>query len=252
MRKTMFVLVVITVVMSGVSYGVIRVLSRQAQVTKPLTGVYQSRKGPGSQQNQAGALPLRRSVMAFPRSLPKYHDLKDLVAHSTEIFAGVAVAKTPRLTGAQDSMIFTDWEIRVLEPIEGDQHRNRRTVVEFPGGLSVAGDGTANEVRAPDFWKQPEIGKSYVFFVTRRKNAPSQLVGGPQGLFQISPWPDSFSLSAPPNIAEGRSIVPQALDSDELMKNNNGKKVSDFLSQVKLMVGPRVRRLRNNNTTGRR
>jgi hypothetical protein len=122
----------------------------------------------------------------------------------------------------------------------------------MPGGLIALGDKTATEVRMPEFWKEPEIGQCYIFFTTRKKNAPSQIVGGPQGFFQISPWPDSFSLTNPPNLANGRIIVPQTLDSDELTKNNNGKMVSAFVSELKLIVGPKFRAATTTKSLARR
>jgi hypothetical protein len=141
-------------------------------------------------------------------------------------------------------MILTDYDVKVLQTITGDKHKGRTITLEVPGGSVALTDGTVAEMRMPDFWKNPEIGKAYIFFLSKRKNSPSKLVGGPQGLFQITPWPDSFALASPPDTSTGRVIVPQVLDSDELVKNYNGKDVGAFLQEVKRLTKPHALNVR--------
>jgi hypothetical protein len=221
MKKLIILAVAILIITSGASYGLIKTFS------------------PSQVAATSGAA-TSSGFMAYPLPMRRYRELKDLVDQSSEIVVGVPFTKSSSRSAPGDRMIVTDYEVQVLQTIKGDRHRGRTIILRVPGGLMLSADGTIAEVRMPDYWKNPDVGKAYVFFLRKKKDSPSKLVGGPQGLFQITPWPDSFSLASPPDISTGRVIIPQVLDSDELMKNYNGKDVAVFLSEIKQMISPRI------------
>jgi hypothetical protein len=134
-------------------------------------------------------------------------------------------------------MIFTDYEVQVLETLKGNSRKNSSIMLRVPGGSMSFDDGTTTEVALPGFWKNPKFGKGYVFFTTKRQSAPSRLVGGPQGLFEISPWDESFYRVSLPELSAGRIIIPQVREVDELMKNYENKDAAAFLAEIKQLTG---------------
>lgn len=216
MKKSILLFITFLVI-GGASYAFIR-SSRAAHSMAALT------QGPSL------------STMFYPTNISRFRDLRHLVARSPEIVVGVPVSKSSSSASAGNQMIYTDYEVRVLLTLKGDRHPGRIITLRVPGGATTLDSGKTKEVRAPDFWKNPEVGKAYVFFTRKKRDTPSQLVGGPQGLFQISPWSDSFDLSSPPDISSGRTIVPQALDSDELMRKYNGRSAALFLGEIRKII----------------
>jgi hypothetical protein len=189
-------------------------------------------------------LPGTHISLAYPRPGHRFRLIKDLFDRSSEVVVGIPVAKNSRQSPGPNSMILTDYDVKVLQTITGDKHNGRTIALEVPGGSVTLPDGTVAEMRMPDFWKNPEIGRAYIFFLSKKRNSPSKLVGGPQGLFQITPWPESVSLANLPDISTGRVVVPQVLDSDELVKNYNQKDVGSFLQEIKRMTKPHVLQVR--------
>ncbi|HEV7472517.1 MAG TPA: hypothetical protein VGN90_00615 [Pyrinomonadaceae bacterium] len=173
---------------------------------------------------------------ADPSPKHRFNSLQNLVERSPEIVVGVPVGKSSYRRSPQDRMVFTDFDIQVLKILKGDRHPDRKLTVRVPGGLLSQPDGRTTEVTLPDFWKTPEIGKGYIFFLTRRKDTASVLVGGPQGLFEIAPWPESVSMTALPDISKDHFVIPQVRETDELMKNYKGLDVASVLDQIKGMI----------------
>ncbi|MGH9930660.1 MAG: hypothetical protein ACREA9_15740, partial [Pyrinomonadaceae bacterium] len=90
--------------------------------------------------------------------------------------------------------------------------------LRLPGGSFQFEVGTFAEVKMPDVWKKPEVGKSYVFFIEKRPGGYFVLRGGPQGMFEITP--DGV-------------VKPQVRQEDELMQNYNDKDVRAFLKEIR-------------------
>jgi len=171
------------------------------------------------------------SRLAVPISVQKFRQLSELCDYSPEIVVGVVVSKSSREEA--NSMVLTDYDVAVLETLKGDRHKGRTLTLQVPGGSATSSDGTVNELRMPDFWANPELGQAYVFFLKKKNSFPSQLVGGPQGLFRISPWPEAFSLTSPPDVSAGRVIIPEALESNDSLQRLNRMPVAAFLAEIK-------------------
>src|SRR5205807_7324731 len=104
------------------------------------------------------------ALMAFPIRTPRLEELRDLVDHSPEIVIGVPVAKRTQRSSTADRMVFTDFEVQVLQTLKGDRHKGRIVTLRVPGGSALLDNGSAAEITVPAFCKNPEIGKAYVFF----------------------------------------------------------------------------------------
>ena len=218
--KRVFLLTIISIIFAGSALSLLHI---RTSVTPK---VMATQNGP--------ILKLR----ADPSAQHRFDTLEGLVERSPEIVVGVPIGKSSYRRSPEDRMIFTDYEVQVLENLKGDQHKDRKLTLRVPGGLMALKDGKTVEVTMPDFWKNPEIGKGYIFFLTRRKDSPSVLVGGPQGAFEISPWPESLSMTSVSEILKGRAVIPQVRESDEIMKNYKGRDAGDVIDQIKQIVGP--------------
>lgn len=217
--RRIFLLTIISVIFAG---GVLALISNQPSLSSRTTAM------------KAGD---NLKLSANPSPKHRFDSLKNLVERSPEIVVGIPIGKSTYRRSEADQMVFTDYEVQVLENLKGDRHKGRKLTLRVPGGFMSLADGKTVEVTMPDFWKNPEIGKGYIFFLTRRRDSPSVLVGGPQGAFEISPWPESVSLTTVPDISQGRVVVPQVRDTDELMKNYRGKEAGNIIEQIKQMVG---------------
>lgn len=193
--------------------------------------------------NSFAGLPLTsHTLIAYPRPAHKFREISEIVNRSSEILIGIPVAKKSRQSSGPNSMILTDYDVKVLETIKGDQHPGRTISLQVPGGSVVLADGTVAETAMPQFWQSPQLANAYIFFLKRKKDAPAELIGGPQGLFAISPWPQTFSVAQPPDVSAGRVIAPQAPDSKEMMTKYNGKSVASFVGEIKRLTGNGVLR----------
>jgi hypothetical protein len=211
MKRVFLLLAVISVGLCVASYALVRTLSKT------------------SSQRVARS---NRTFMAYPVRLPRYQDLSVLVDHSSEIVIGVPTNKTSLPSAAANHMMFTDYQIRVLDILRGNKYKGGTIAVRVAGG-GTATENNASEVAVPAYWKNPEIGKAYVFFLRSKKGGPSKLVGGPQGLFEISGPANPASV----NDLANQTVIPQVLESDDLTKNYSGKNVGVFLAEIKQIIG---------------
>jgi hypothetical protein len=179
----------------------------------------------------------RLKLTAEPPSSYRFTTLESLVGRSPEIVVGVPIAKSSYRRSPEDRMVFTDYEVQVLENLKGDRHPDRKLTLRVPGGFMSLPDNKTVEVSMPDFWKNPEIGKGYIFFLTRTKGTPSMLVGGPQGAFEISPWPKTNSLATMPSMSREQVVIPQVRETDELTSNYKGANAAALIDQIKGMIG---------------
>ncbi len=108
--------------------------------------------------------------------------------------------------------------MNVNRSFKGGAGSGQPITVRGPGGRVDFGDGTFAEVKLPDFWNNPEAGKSYVFFLEKRADGYFVLRGGPQGLFEVTP---------------GGTIKPQVREEDQLMKRYDNKDARSFYDELR-------------------
>lgn len=160
------------------------------------------------------------TMRVFPRSLRRYDDLETLVGDSREIVRATAVSQASGLNQPAESMVSTDYRLTVEEVLKGDLKAGDTVSVNMIGGEVVVGNGAAVKVQTPDYWKTPQVGKTYVLFLAPRgekEGAGHQLVGGPQGLFEVT----------------AAGVVPQGLESDRLLREHKGLTPNAFARKVR-------------------
>lgn len=155
---------------------------------------------------------------ARPTNLRRYETVSALAGESTAIIIGTVDSKTSQLLPPADKLIVTDFQITVREPMKGVLAPGQAVRVRTPGGRVDFGDGKYAEVKLPNFWNYPEVGKLYVFFLEGRKDGSFVLRGGPQGLFEVTP---------------AGTIKAQVRPEDKLMENYDGKSLGSFLAEVR-------------------
>lgn len=162
-----------------------------------------------------------------------YRQLRDLADDSSDIVIGVPIVAKAYHPPAVESMVFTYYQVQILDSLKGGGRRGSRLSLSVPGGRLVAQDGTSTDVQMPPDWKNPVIGQAYVFFLRNSAHGLRRLVGGPQGLFKISPWPA--------DVASGRVVVPQVNETHKFMKLYKNAGITFFLEQIRQLVAqPRV------------
>jgi hypothetical protein len=158
------------------------------------------------------------TVTAQPKPMQRYNDATSIAKASTGIVLGTVDSSRTQLLPPAEKFIVTDCQVRLTEVLKGDFQPDQVISLRLPGGFFQFEDGTFAEVKMPDFWKKPEIGKSYVFFVEKRQAGHFVLHGGPQGMFEIT--------------SDG-VVKPQVRQEDELMRNYNDKDVGAFLKEIR-------------------
>lgn len=162
------------------------------------------------------------SISARPKPMRRYNDGKTLAQASSFIVVATVESSNAQLLSRAENFIVTHFQIKVSNVLKGSQQPNQVLTLRVPGGRVQFEDGTSAEVKMPDFWKQPEVGKSYVFFLEQRHAGHFVLHGGPQGLFELT--------------GEGR-VKPQVRAEDQLMQNYENKDVDSFVSEIRKAVG---------------
>jgi hypothetical protein len=183
-----------------------------------------------------------RKFVAYPVPQRRYDRIEQLAAESSAVVVGIPVQQVGYQRKKNARLVMTYYQVQVLEVLKGNVQKGKKISLRVPGGYALAQDGSSFETRMPDFWKNPSVGRGYVFFIKESKGkagkvAPYTLMGGPQGSFEISPWPSSYSFTQTPDFATGRTIVPQVRPSDSLMKNYGGMNVNTFLQLVRRAGG---------------
>ncbi len=158
------------------------------------------------------------TATARPTNLRRYDTVDNLARESDAIIIGTVDSKTSQLLPPAEKLIVTDFQITVRDPMKGVLGPGQAISVRTPGGRIEFGDGKYAEVKMPDFWKYPEVGKLYVLFLENRTDGSFVLRGGPQGLFEIN--------------AAG-TIRAQVRPEDKLAQNYDGKSLGAFLAEVR-------------------
>jgi hypothetical protein len=158
------------------------------------------------------------TATARPTNLRRY-DTVDALAHdSNAIIVGRVDTKTSQLLPPAEKLIVTDFQITVQDAMKGVLAPGQSIRVRTSGGRVDFGNGKYAEVKMPDFWKYPEVGKLYVLFLDRRNDGSFVLRGGPQGLFEVT---------------SERTIKAQVRPEDKLMQNYNDKTLVSFLDEIR-------------------
>jgi dUTPase len=158
------------------------------------------------------------TATARPTNLRRY-DTVDALAHDSKaIIVGRVDTKTSQLLPPAEKLVVTDFQITVQDAMKGVLAPGQSIRVRTPGGRVDLGNGKYAEVKMPDFWKSPEVGKLYVLFLEARNDGSFVLRGGPQGLFEVTP---------------ARTIKAQVRPEDKLMQNYNDKSLVSFLDEIR-------------------
>lgn len=165
------------------------------------------------QAQRAGSV----KVFSQPKNLKRYDSLKPLVKNSAAIVVGTVQAKATRLAEPAETRVFTDYQVDIVEVLNGNVALAPTIEVREPGGRVDFGNGTFAEVSLPEFWNSPEVGQTYVFFLRSGKDQKLWLNGGPQGLFKIN----------------DEKITPQGRKQDKLMQTYNGKSRTAFINEIR-------------------
>lgn len=158
------------------------------------------------------------TATARPTNLRRYDRVDALARDSAAVVVGSVNSKTSQLLAPAAKLVVTDFQITVRDALKGTLEPGQAIRIRTPGGRVDFGDGKFAEVKMPDFWKYPEVGKLYVFFLESRTDGSFVLRGGPQGLFEITP---------------AGSINPQVRTEDKLMQNYEGKSLTLVLAEIR-------------------
>jgi hypothetical protein len=208
-------LFVIAAVLFGGSFILVRSVLTQS-----------TQKSPGKISLRARAKRDGKAVTKlFPR-LIRYDTLEALKKDSSVIILGTVTARASRVGPYSENAVSTDYTVKVEESFKGDFAKDNLVKLNEVGGKLVYEDGTYAEMVLPDYWKTPQLQKSYVLFLNPRKDAGDyRLVGGPQGLFEVNP---------------SRVLKPQGLPTDELFRAHDGMSLKKFAERVRTNVEERA------------
>jgi hypothetical protein len=248
MSRTGLLIALLVTAVAGALYGT---MSRSlVNVTE--AGSVSNASGVAAPERQASSVPERptrpragdkhRTFVAYPVPQRRYDRVEQLTAESSAVVVGIPVQQVGYQRKKNDRLVLTYYQVQVLEVLKGNLQKGKKISLRVPGGYALAQDGSSFETKMPAFWKNPTVGRGYVFFIKESKGkagktAPYTLMGGPQGSFEIAPWPSTYSFAQPQDFADGRTIVPQVRPSDSLMKNYGGMNVNTFLQLVRRAGG---------------
>jgi hypothetical protein len=148
-------------------------------------------------------------------NLVRFNDVASLTKESSIIVTGTVQSEHSFLLPPKETLVVTDSIVKVDQNLKGNAGSDTITV-RAPGGAVAFPDGTLADLKMPDFWRNPQISKTYVFFLEQR-DGYFALHGGPQGLFEIT----------------AKGISPQVRLTDQLMKTYKGKETASFLKEVR-------------------
>lgn len=162
-------------------------------------------------------------VVVKPVGMPRYDDVQSLVRDSVAIVTGSVVRQSSHILDRNEKFIVTDFKVNVQEVLKGGISSGDALDLRVAGGQVQFEDGTSAEVKMPGYWKDPEEGKTYVFFLMMNGKSTSrfELLGGPQGLFEIS---------------RASKIQPQVRAEDTLMQRYKNTDLASFTQEVRQAV----------------
>lgn len=247
MSKTGLLIVTVSLAASGLLY--VSVVNRGAtfasgvapQPSDAVRTSAQTRPG-SSSVGPAPGTSNHKQFAAYPKPQKRYDRIDQLVSDSSAIIVGIPLQAVGYKRSPLDRLVLTYYQIQVLEVLKGNVQKGKKLSLRVPGGYAMSNDGSSLETVMPVFWKNPAVGTGYVFFLKENKGqngkaAPYNLLGGPQGSFEISPWPASFPMTKTFDFSTGRIVVPQVRSSDALMRSYKGVTVNAFLQSIRLSAG---------------
>jgi hypothetical protein len=106
--------------------------------------------------------------------------LQDLRAQSQSVILGEVTGSSTRI-GETGKMVWTDYQVKVLETLAGTDATGGTTTLSFAGGKAGGLDVGISDV------PMLEQGKTYLFFLQKsdNKHYPTPTVGWGQGLFHM-------------------------------------------------------------------
>jgi hypothetical protein len=155
---------------------------------------------------------------ARPTNLRRYDSVDALARDSNTVVIGSVDSKTSGLLPPAEKLIVTDFQITVRDSLKGTLVPGKTIKLRTPGGRVDFVDGKYAQVKMPEFWKYPEVGKVYILFLESRPDETFVLRGGPQGMFEFSP--------------EG-GVRAQVRPEDELTQKYNGVSSESFLEEIR-------------------
>lgn len=246
MSRTGLLIALLLTVAAGAVYGTLsfsRTSATEAASSTVGTGV----TAPGAafapaRQTRRGAGENHRTFVAYPAPQRRYDRVEQLVAESSTVVVGIPVQQVGYRRKQGDRLVLTYYQVQVLEVLKGNVQKGRKISLRVPGGSALAQDGSSVETLMPAFWKNPIVSRGYVFFLKETKGkggkvAPYTLLGGPQGSFEIEPWPSTYPSMQTLDFTAGRRVVPQVRPSDALMRSYGGMDVNTFLQLVRRAGG---------------
>lgn len=164
----------------------------------------------------------RYEAVVRPLETTRYDDIKSLSMASPLIVTGLVQQQKSFVPATNDRLIVTGHQLLVQEVLKGRVKTGDIITVETLGGSVQFEDGSTAELKTPEIFKDPELAKSYVMFLRPHKDA-YRLVGGPQGLFEIT--------------AMG-TIKPQVPADDTLMRAYSETRLDKFLRSITKVTAP--------------
>ena len=216
MRKHVIVAIVILAGLTAVALGLIKRSPAKAQQGEPVQAT-ESLRSRAKRQRKVVA-------EASPANLKRYDEVASLANDSPSVIVGVVVSQASSLLLPNENFIVTDYQVSIQEVRKGSLQPGFQVTVREPGGLVKFDDGTSAQVTLPDYWKSPQVGKTYVMFLSARRSREFVLTGGPQGLFEIG---------------GDNTIVPQARPEDKLTRTYNGSSKASFIQEIRKGLGQR-------------
>lgn len=145
-------------------------------------------------------------------------DIEALTRRSAAVVVGVPKKSLGTRLAQGGQLIFTDYEVSVLEVVKGAAVGNVVKVALVGGRLEFE-DGTSAEVRTPKF-EHVKAGHTYTFFLSEDESNPGLFVltGGPQGLVEI---------------ADGGSVKSHGRPTDPIAEEGKGMGRDAFLREVR-------------------
>jgi hypothetical protein len=162
------------------------------------------------------------TATARPSNLHRYDDVTTLARDSAAVVIGTVNSEDSSLLTPEEKIIVTDYQINVQDVFKGNLQPGATIIVREPGGAVQFDDGTSAEVRLPDYWRNPSEGKTYIFFLKSRADKYWVLLGGSQGLFEIT---------------SSGSIEPQARYGNRMRVSYEGMAKDSFLQEIQKSVG---------------
>ena len=158
-----------------------------------------------------------RTIKIFPHNITRYDDINQLTKASSAILVGSVISQKSNLTSDSNNTASTHYKVLVKDLLKGDLKKGATIDIRMAGAETVSVNGVDVNVQMPDYWKMPQTSATYVFFLQHTDFNDYALVGGPQGMFQVS----------------SNAIKPQGLVEDALYRANKDLELKNFLQKVK-------------------